>query len=324
MRCLHVLLLTLCIALVASPAFGGPRTHKVAKGQTLGKIAKRYHVTVNGICRASGISRKSPIRPGQRLRIPDRDDPEGKRAAEELKAQREQAKAKQRAQRDAADARVARAGMLTLPLPGADAFYYEPVGPGRLSMRPVLMYLHGRGGSAAADCRRWAPVARRVGWLVCPQGPEQRNSGRGWDNNWPAGHRVVMSALDTLRKKYGRRVQLYGNTLIGFSEGAYVAMNVGVREPRAFNRWLVLAADTQYWGVSGLQSLDVARSRLRRVYLITGEQDIVVDRTREVHKWLKKARVSTKLRAPKDMGHELALSRKAGLYRQALLWLQKG
>ncbi len=38
-----------------------------------------------------------------------------------------------------------------------------------------------------------------------------------------------MAAIQVLRKKYGRRVQLYGNTLIGFSEGAYAAMNVGVK-----------------------------------------------------------------------------------------------
>ena len=72
--------------------------------------------------------------------------------------------------------------------------------------------------------------------------------GRAWDNNWPSAHHATMAAISALRDKYGRRVQLWGNTLIGFSEGAYAAMNVGVREPRTFNRWLILAASSKYWG----------------------------------------------------------------------------
>jgi len=90
-------------------------------------------------------------------------------------------------------------------------------------------------------------------------GPEDRGSGRGWANNWASGHHLVMASLAALRGKFGRRVQTYGNTIIGFSEGAYVAMNVGVRAPRVFNRWLILAAKADYWGGPGLQALDQAR-----------------------------------------------------------------
>lgn len=46
------------------------RTHVVARGQTLGMIAHRYHTTIADICKASGIRRRDPIRPGQKLTLP--------------------------------------------------------------------------------------------------------------------------------------------------------------------------------------------------------------------------------------------------------------
>jgi len=46
-----------------------PRFHRVRKGQTLGHIAGRYGMGISELCRLNGISRKSILRIGQRLRI---------------------------------------------------------------------------------------------------------------------------------------------------------------------------------------------------------------------------------------------------------------
>lgn len=46
-----------------------PQTHKVRKGETLGKIALRYGVTVNKLKRANGL-KSTKIKVGQRLTIP--------------------------------------------------------------------------------------------------------------------------------------------------------------------------------------------------------------------------------------------------------------
>jgi predicted esterase len=191
-------------------------------------------------------------------------------------------------------------------------------------MKPVIMYLHGRGGHPAQDCRKWATVARHFGWLVCPSGPSPHGDGRDWDNNWYTGQQVAVATVNALRKKFGRRVQLMGNTLIGFSEGAYVALNVGVREPRTFNRWLILAGNTSYWGGAGLEELQKNAHSLRRVYLITGEQDSVIEGTNQLRDWLEKAKVPTRISEPKGMGHEVALDRKPNMYRAALAWLDRG
>lgn len=70
-----ILAAAICLALGAAPAEveAKPKTHTVYKGQRLGSIAKRYNVTIAELCRANGIKRSDPIRPGQKLVIPGTD-----------------------------------------------------------------------------------------------------------------------------------------------------------------------------------------------------------------------------------------------------------
>ena len=322
---LSALLLAVSLLLPAV-ASADQRSHVVGDGQTLGRIAKRYNITIEQLCRANGISRRDKIKPGQKLVIPDKDDHEprpAKSAAKEPAAKDVDEPKKDEPKKDE-HPRLG-GGMRLLPLPGGGkAYYFEPSGPGRHSLKPVIVYLHGRGGQPDADCRRWAPMVRRLGWLACPAGPVEHNAGRAWNNNWAAAHNLTMATINGLREEYGRRIQLWGNTLVGFSEGAYAAMNVGVREPRTFNRWLILAANSTYWGGPGLEALQTARERVRRVYLITGERDEVVDGTRQVEAWLRRAGVATRVTTPSDMGHEVLLERKPHLYSEALRWLDSG
>jgi predicted esterase len=319
------LLLTIALVCWAIQVPAKERVHVVASGHTLGKIAKRYHVSISNLCKANGIGRRDVIKPGQKLVIPDgstKPKAPAKKSASKADTKKDEPKPDKK---DDAVRRVGSDGMKLIDVPGGgSAYFYEPTGRGRLSLRPVIMYLHGRGGNPAGDCRRWAKVARRRGWLVCPTGPGARGGGRDWQGNWAAGMHVAVKTVQALRKRYGRRVQLYGNTLIGFSEGAYVAMNVGVRQPRTFNRWLILAGKVLYFGGPGLDALARNRRTLRRVYLITGEQDEVVSGTRELRERLRKAGVATRMSTPNDMGHEVKLESKASMYRAALMWLERG
>jgi LysM repeat protein/predicted esterase len=329
--------IALCCSLLLASGVAVGKEHVVTDGQTWGKIAKRYQISIAALCKANGATRRDKIKAGQRLIIPSPTDDEdnAETSLVSLKAQGEvdepetpqEAVHKDDARKDREDPddRSVGGGLRQIDLPGAaPAYYFEPQGKGRLGLRPVLVYLHGRGGHPEADCRRWASLARRYGWLVCPSGPVPYGDGRAWDNNWPSAHHATMAAINALRDKYGRRVQLWGNTLIGFSEGAYAAMNVGVREPRTFNRWLILAANSKYWGGPGLEALGSAKNRVRRVFLITGEHDGVIEGTHQVEAWLQKAGVPTKVVTPSNMGHETPLEKKTEMYRGALSWLDAG
>lgn len=58
----------------AARSESGRQVHVVYEGQRLGSIAKRYNVTIEALCEANGIRRRDPIRPGQRLEIPSRNE----------------------------------------------------------------------------------------------------------------------------------------------------------------------------------------------------------------------------------------------------------
>ncbi|MBN2192058.1 MAG: LysM peptidoglycan-binding domain-containing protein [Polyangiaceae bacterium] len=280
--------------------------YSVVGGDTLGSIALRHRVSISSLARANGIRETDVLRVGQSLLIPPAENRRDDASAE-------------------ATAAAASPGLQTLEVPGAGpVYYFEPVGRRRLGLAPVIMYLHGRGGDPARDCRRWAPIARSFGWLVCPGGAGYYAGGRTWNNDWPAGSLVVTKSLRALRDRYGRRVQLYGNTLIGFSEGAFVAMNVGVRAPRTFNRWLILGASDGYLGPGGPSLLAKGRSSLHRVVLLTGVHDSVVHETRRAGVWVEQSGVSLRVVTPATLAHEVALEREASLYRDALVWLAGG
>ena len=60
------------LLLAAGAAHG--KEHVVAEGQTWGKIAKRYQISIAALCKANGLTRRDKIRPGQRLTIPASDE----------------------------------------------------------------------------------------------------------------------------------------------------------------------------------------------------------------------------------------------------------
>ena len=207
-----------------------------------------------------------------------------------------------------------------LDVPGeAHAFFYPPRVKGK---RPLIVWLHGRSGDPERDCQKWAKVATDIGWVLCPSGPEARGGGmRGWNNSWPGAKRSVDAAVAAFGAKFGKRIKPHANILIGFSEGALVAMNVGVREPDTFSRWLILAANDVYWGGEGVSELRKGKKQLRRVYLLTGEKDGVVENTRRVHKTIEQEGVRVRLWTPSDIGHEVPERRMREFYRKPLRWL---
>ncbi len=209
---------------------------------------------------------------------------------------------------------------MTLEVPGfSDAYYFKPRSHSR---RPILLYLHGRGGNAFEDCRKWARVARQFGWVVCPQGPTGTESGgRTWNNDSDTARKIVDATVAALREKYKGRVRTHGNILIGFSEGAFVAQQIGLRDPYHWNRWLILAANDHYWFGDAPQLLETNRAKIRRVYLFTGEDDQVAENTRRAGEMLKEAHIRVRVKIVPGLGHEVPADRMITNYRRPLRWL---
>jgi predicted esterase len=130
----------------------------------------------------------------------------------------------------------------------------------------------------------------------------------------------VLGALQSLRKKFGKRVQLFGNVLIGFSEGAYVAQNIGQRETKTFNRWLIIASCDRYFGYDKTVLHD-AKKKIKRVYLWTGETDGVVKESEATYEHLKSEGISVKLNVAKGYGHQIPVDTMTQQFRKAIRWL---
>jgi predicted esterase len=209
---------------------------------------------------------------------------------------------------------------LKLDVPGAaDAYYYKPRAKGP---KPIIMYLHGRGGNPAEDCRKWAKVASQFGWVVCPSGPgTTENGGRTWSNGAGEAEKTIQNTVAALRAKYKGKVQRHGNILIGFSEGAFVAMQVGLKDQKMWTRWLILGASDQYWSGDVSEALEADKRKVRRVYLLTGENDGVAQNTVRVGATLKKNKVPVKVKLVPGMGHEVPSDRMVSTYRRPLAWL---
>src|SRR5580700_4316891 len=208
----------------------------------------------------------------------------------------------------------------TIDVPGfGEAFYYKPRSKSR---RRIILYVHGRGANAFEDCRKWANVARQFGWVVCPQGPALTDSGgHTWSNDAESAKHVIDATVAALREKYPGRLRKRGNILIGFSEGAFVAQQVGLRDPLLWNRWLILAANDQYWFGDAPQLLEQNRAKIRRVYLFTGENDEVAENTKRAGELLKTARIPVKIKIVPGLGHEVPADRMITNYRRPLRWL---
>ncbi|HMJ15257.1 MAG TPA: DUF882 domain-containing protein [Polyangiaceae bacterium] len=78
---LYLALTTFCLcgsSAARSERTDTPRVHVIYPGQTLGMIAKRYNLSIEELCAANGIQRRSRIRPKQELIIPAPGEAEGK------------------------------------------------------------------------------------------------------------------------------------------------------------------------------------------------------------------------------------------------------
>jgi predicted esterase len=211
----------------------------------------------------------------------------------------------------------------TITVPGyGQAFYYKPRSKAR---RPVLLYLHGRGGNAFEDCRKWARVARQFGWIVCPEGPSTTDTGgRTWNNDADTARKIVDATVAALHDEFKGRIRTRGNVLIGFSEGAFVAQQIGLHDPAHWNRWLILAANDRYWFGDAPQLLEQNHSKIRRVVLFTGENDEVAENTKRAGEMLKTAKIPVRVRIVPGLGHEVPADRMITNYRRPLRWLIRG
>ena len=81
-----------------------------------------------------------------------------------------------------------------------------------------------------------------------------------------------------------------------------------------------MGAASQYWGDVS-EALDKDKRKVRKVYLLTGENDGVAKSTLAVGDTLKKFKVPNKVKLVPGLGHEVPQDRMISTYRRPLAWL---
>jgi len=135
--------------------------------------------------------------------------------------------------------------------------------------RPAIVFLHGMNGwSPENSCAYFERAAAPFGFLVCPRGNAADDEGPMWSGNYASVAPHVHAALDAAAALApGKLARSGGGTMMGFSNGAWFAVEVATHEP---GRWTGLVL------ISMHLELDARRLRgagIRRVVLADGERD---------------------------------------------------
>jgi len=175
--------------------------------------------------------------------------------------------------------------------------------------RPLIIVLHGFGGSPPGFKPIWGPAAERLGAiLVVPNGPRRVGNGRGWIDLDEADA-VVEAALDYARESF--EVDWDRVVLTGFSEGGFMAMALGTRHPDVFAGVIPVAGGY-------IPEADVppkAEAGSPRFYFMVGLLDRAAKQVRLAASDFEAAGYEVDLRMFPDTGHEFPRRTRAELLR---------
>ncbi len=158
-----------------------------------------------------------------------------------------------------------------VPLVGGERPVFGAAPPRADHTEATFVYLHGVCGLTANGCTHFEGAP---GWLVCPQANQRcANGGSSWSGSLEEKRATVNAALDAARAQWPESARA-PVVLVGFSQGAYVAMDLARAEPGRFAGLLLLGADTGH-AVDALRA-----SRARRVALACGAYDMMFPRMR--------------------------------------------
>ena len=167
-----------------------------------------------------------------------------------------------------------------------------PPGP-----RPLIVVLHGYGDEPDPNAELYRKAARQRGAIVAaPSGLRPGPGGHGFawtfrdESEW-----WVLRVIERLRAVHP--VDPDRVVLAGFSQGANVALAVGMKHPDRFAGLLPVAG---WWEAD---RMPVPAAGGPRVYLLTGARDPRVESFREARRALAGAGLAVRLRVIPGLGH---------------------
>jgi len=163
--------------------------------------------------------------------------------------------------------------------------------------RPLIIVLHGFGGSPAGFPEIWGPAAERLGAiLVVPNGPRRVGNGRGWIDLDEADA-VLEATLDYARENF--EVDWDRVVLTGFSEGGFMAMALGSRHSDLFAGVIPMAGGY----IPEIDAPPEAKDGDPRFYFMVGSLDRAAKQVRLAASDFEAAGYEVDFRMFPDTGH---------------------
>ena len=132
-----------------------------------------------------------------------------------------------------------------------------------------MVYLHGRCGDATNGCPHFEPGVAGFGWLVCPPATQRcADGGVSWSGSTAQKRAVVDAAIGAVAASFPGLVDVAApSVVIGFSQGAYVAVDMVRERPGRYMGMLLIGAEI----TATAEALSAAG--VKRVVLAAGVYD---------------------------------------------------
>ena len=113
--------------------------------------------------------------------------------------------------------------------------------------RPAVVYLNGLCGVTTNGCPHFHEGVAPFGWLVCPPANAKcPGGGASWSGPPSARRAVIDAAVSDVAQAFPELVDASAPTvLVGFSQGAYTALDVARVTPSKYTGLLLIGADVE-------------------------------------------------------------------------------
>jgi predicted esterase len=179
--------------------------------------------------------------------------------------------------------------------------------------RPMtVVYLHGVHGRPENGCPWLRDGASELGWLVCPRANERLpNDTFSWSGS-VAQQRAVVARAERAAVAEGADGDADG-VLVGFSQGAFVALDLTARRLGQVRGLVLIGAD-----VSPSRAM-LEASGVNRIVLAAGDLDASSAPMKRAAEHLRREGVDVRFVSLGRIGHSYATTEKEAL-RDAIVW----
>lgn len=176
----------------------------------------------------------------------------------------------------------------------------------------TVVYLHGIHGLPANGCPWLRDGASELGWLVCPEANERLSNGTFSWGGTVGSQREVVARAERAAQAQGAD-PLAANVLVGFSQGAYVALDLVHAHLGRYRGLVLIGAD-----VTPSRKL-LQEGGVSRIVLAAGDLDGASAPMKRAAEQLRREGIDVRFVSLGRIGHSYATPEKDAL-RDAIVW----